>query len=79
MLQGLLGLRGDAPLGRLYVHPILPQWLRDVELQGLVLGRTRLTLRFWREGQASRWEVLEQDGPEIAVLEEPWSPWPHMT
>jgi glycogen debranching enzyme len=79
LMQGILGLRGDAPLKRLYVQPTLPHWLRDVQLQGLVVGRTRLTLKFWREAESSRWEVLEQDGPEIAVIEEPWSPWPHTT
>jgi glycogen debranching enzyme len=79
LIQGILGLRGDAPRRRLHVHPTLPSWLPDVQLDGLVVGRTRLTLRFWREAETSRWEVLEHDGPEIAVVEEPWSPWPRTT
>jgi hypothetical protein len=78
-MQAILGLRGDAPRQRLSVHPTLPQWLPNVQLAGIEVGKTRLTLRFWREGDVSRWEVLEQDGPEIGVVEEPWSPWPLTT
>lgn len=74
LLQAILGLRADAPAGRLYVHPTLPRWLPDVQLEGLRLGEARLTLRFWREGDLSRWEVREQEG-EAEVIEEPWSPW----
>jgi glycogen debranching enzyme len=74
LLQAILGLRADAPAGCLYVHPTLPNWLPD--LHGLRVGQTRLALRFWREGERSRWEVLGQrGGPEIDVREEPWRPW----
>jgi hypothetical protein len=76
LLQAILGLRADAPAHRLYVDPTLPRWLPDIQLQGLRIGRTRLTLKFWREGEASRWEVQTRDGPAIEVLEEPWAPWP---
>jgi glycogen debranching enzyme len=77
LLQAILGLRGNAPEKRLYVHPTLPRWLPDVQLIGLAVGGTRLTLKFWREGDLSRWDVLQQEGgPEIQVTEEPWSPWP---
>jgi glycogen debranching enzyme len=79
LIQAILGLRGDAPRQHLSVHPSLPSWLPNVELAGLEVGTTRLTLRFWREGDLSRWEVLEQDGPEITVDDEPWDPWPLMT
>ena len=79
LVQAILGLRGDAPHKRLFVHPTLPHWLPDVRIHGLEVGRTRLTLKFWREADTSRWEVLEQDGPSVAVVEEPWSPWPSTT
>jgi glycogen debranching enzyme len=76
LLRAILGLRADAPNRRLYVHPTLPRWLPELSLGGLAVGDTRLTLRFWREGDRSRWEVRAQwGGPEITVLEEPWSPW----
>jgi glycogen debranching enzyme len=75
LIQAMLGLRADAPNRRLSVHPTLPTWLPDVELQGVQIGRTRLTLKFWREGETNRFEVLEQDGPEIKVVDEAWTPW----
>jgi glycogen debranching enzyme len=76
LLQAMLGLRGDAPEKRLYVHPTLPCWLPDVQLDGVQVGHTRLTLKFWREGEVSRWEIVAQTGgPHIQVLEEPWTPW----
>ena len=75
LMQAMLGLRADAPNKRLAVHPTLPTWLPDVQLEGIQVGRTRLTLKFWREGDASRFEVLAQDGPEIEVVEEAWTPW----
>jgi len=77
LLQAILGLRGNAPEHHLYVHPTLPHWLPDLQLIGLAVAGTRLTIKFWREGQRSRWEVLQQEGgPEIKVIEEPWIPWP---
>jgi glycogen debranching enzyme len=75
LLQTILGLRADAPRGKLYVHPTLPRWLPDLTLRGLEVGRSNLSLRFWREADTSRWEVLEAEG-DIEVEEKPWGPWP---
>ncbi|MBO0791552.1 MAG: hypothetical protein J2P36_11470, partial [Ktedonobacteraceae bacterium] len=77
MLQAMLGLRADAPHGRLYVHPSLPRWLPEVELRGVHVGSSTITLRFWREGDRSRWEVCAiategaGEGGEIQVVEDP--------
>lgn len=57
MLSTILGLRADAPHDRLYVKPTLPEWLPDVRLQRLQVGQCLIDLRFWREGEKSRWEV----------------------
>ena len=59
MLQTILGLRADAPHKRLYVHPTLPRWLEDLEFQHLRVGPCFFTLHFWREGDLSRWEVVD--------------------
>ena len=59
MLQTILGLRADAPHKRLYVHPTLPGWLTDLEFQHLRVGPCFFTLHFWREGDRSRWEVVD--------------------
>jgi glycogen debranching enzyme len=74
LLQATLGLRADAPAGRLYVHPTLPKWLGDIVLSNLRVGDARLQLHFWREGDTSRWEVQDCTGT-ISVVEEPWGPW----
>jgi glycogen debranching enzyme len=68
LLRTLLGLRADAPSGRLYVQPALPHWLPNLALTDLRCGSARLALRFWREGDTSRWEVTDKQG-EIEVLE----------
>jgi glycogen debranching enzyme len=74
LIQALLGLRGDAPRKKLLVNPTLPRWLPDLTLRGLAVGKDKLDLRFWREGETSRWEVLHQEA-DIQVQEEAWQPW----
>jgi glycogen debranching enzyme len=75
MLRTMLGLRADAPHGRLYVNPTLPDWLPDVEIQRLRVGACSLSLRFWREGEQSLWIIsaIQAPRPEdlIEVLDEP--------
>ncbi len=74
LLQALLGLRADAPHGRLYVDPSLPRWLPDVTLRGLAVGSSRFDLRFWREAERTRWDVLDRQG-DIEIVEQAWHPW----
>jgi glycogen debranching enzyme len=57
MVRTMLGLRADAPHGKLYVNPTLPEWLPDLTLQDLRVGTCKLSLHFWRQGQTSHWEV----------------------
>ena len=74
LLQAVLGLQADAPNHRLSVDPQLPPWVPEVTLRGLAVGQARLDLRFWREGDGTRWEASGQTG-ELAVREQPWRPW----
>jgi glycogen debranching enzyme len=69
LIRTLLGLRADALHGRLYVAPALPHWLPDLTLGGLRCGGARLNIRFWREGDQSKWAITKQEG-EIEVLDE---------
>ena len=71
LLQAILGLRADAPRRRLYVDPELPAWLPDVTLKGLQVGQARLDLRFWREGDRTRWDGSLREG-EVEVSREAW-------
>src|SRR5579859_4077551 len=59
MVQAMLGLRADAPHKRLYVNPTLPVWLPELQLQHLRIGPCSFALHFWREGDCSRWEVMD--------------------
>jgi glycogen debranching enzyme len=59
LLQAMLGLRQDAPRGKLYVDPALPDWLPDVMLTDLRLGRRRFEIRFRRHGRDTVFEVLK--------------------
>jgi hypothetical protein len=58
LLQTMLGIVPNAPHGRLYVDPALPDWMPDVTLTDLRLGRKTMDLRFWRDGEETKFEVL---------------------
>jgi glycogen debranching enzyme len=74
LLQAILGLRADAPRRRLYVDPELPAWLPDVTLKGLQVGRARVDLRFWRDGDRTRWDGSLREG-EVEVSQQGWGAW----
>ncbi|MBV9740726.1 MAG: hypothetical protein JOZ30_13890, partial [Hyphomicrobiales bacterium] len=57
----ILGLQQDAPRGKLYVDPALPEWLPDVTLTDLRLGQRHFDIRFWREGNETKFKVLKGD------------------
>ncbi|MBV8964142.1 MAG: amylo-alpha-1,6-glucosidase [Hyphomicrobiales bacterium] len=61
LLQAILGLQQDAPRGKLYVDPALPEWLPDVTLTDLRLGQRHFAIRFWREGKETQFKVLHGD------------------
>jgi glycogen debranching enzyme len=67
LLQVILGLRADAPQERLYLAPTLPPWLTWVEVDNLQVGRARVSLRCWNEGEVSRFEVRDVQGPLTVV------------
>lgn len=74
LLQAILGLQADAPNGLLYVDPNLPEWLPDVLLRGIAVGSSSLDLRFFREGDRTRWEIERADG-DVRVETKSWRPW----
>jgi glycogen debranching enzyme len=61
LMQAILGIRPDAPDGKLYVDPTLPDWLPDLELHGLRMGPHNFSIRFWRTGETTEFEVLKGD------------------
>jgi hypothetical protein len=58
LLQAMLGLRQDGPRGKLYVDPALPDWLPDMTLIDVRLGRRRFDIRFWRDDKDTNFKVL---------------------
>lgn len=74
LLRALLGFHADAPHGRLQLDPHLPRWLTELTLRDLRVGRAAVSLRFWRERERTRWEILSQQG-DLTIIEHPWLPW----
>ncbi len=62
LLRAILGLEADAQKKTLTVDPALPHWLRDITLRKLRVGKATVDIRFWREGEVSRHEVLGEEG-----------------
>ena len=67
LLQAMLGIVPDAPRGRLYVDPALPDWMPDVTLIDLRLGRKTMDLHFWRDGKETKLEVLRGDASSVVL------------
>ena len=61
LTQALLGFLPDAPRNKLYIDPLLPRWLPDLAVYDLHLGKHKLDIRFWREGEQTAFEVIKGD------------------
>jgi glycogen debranching enzyme len=61
LTQALLGFLPDAPRNKLYVDPSLPAWLPDLTVCDLRVGKNKLDIRFWREGEQTAFEVIKGD------------------
>ena len=64
LLQALLGITAHAPDNRLTVdQPRLPDWLSSLDICGIRVGRSQLSLSFRRTGSgATGFSLLEQQG-----------------
>lgn len=69
LLQAMLGLQQDAPRGKLYLDPALPDWLPEITLTDLRLAQSRFDIRFWRNGKETIFQVLK--GKREAVERKP--------
>ena len=56
-----MGFLPDAPRNKLYVDPSLLVWLPDLTVQDLHVGKHKLDIRFWREGEQTAFEVIKGD------------------
>lgn len=67
LLQTLLGIEPDAPRGVLHLDPALPDWMPDIALYGLRLGDRDFDIKFWRDGAATRFEVMRGDAQAVRL------------
>jgi glycogen debranching enzyme len=73
-VQAMLGIYPYAPLKALLVDPHLPQWLPEITLRDLRVGKATVTIRFWRtKSGRSAYRILEQRGT-LHVIRQP-TPW----
>jgi glycogen debranching enzyme len=75
LLQAMLGLYPYAPLRMLVIDPHLPEWLPEITLRDLRVGKARVTIRFRRrsDGRTS-YRILDQRGKLHVVRQAtPWS------
>jgi glycogen debranching enzyme len=71
ILQAMLGISARAHENLLTVNkPHLPPWLNTVELRGLRVGESRITLVFRREGDITGFSLLGRDGDVRVIMEE---------
>ena len=66
LTQAMLGLLPDAPRDMLYVDPALPEWLPDLTVRDLRVGKHKFDIHFWREGERTEFEVLSGDARCVA-------------
>lgn len=75
VLQALVGLCPYAPAGVLLLDPRLPEWLPEITIERLRVGKGTVTLRLFRNSRGdSDYEVLRLDG-RLNVIRQanPWS------
>jgi glycogen debranching enzyme len=70
LVRTILGLGANAQTRTLYVDPILPRWLPEVTLHNLRVATSMVTIRFWKEDNRSRFEILSSQG-ELQVQQGP--------
>jgi glycogen debranching enzyme len=63
LLQAMLGVSAHAPDHRLTVdRPRLPDWLSSVEIRGIRIGASNVSLAFRRAGPSTAFSLVEQHG-----------------
>jgi len=74
ILQALTGVYGYAPANVLILDPHLPDWLPDITIERLRVGKATVSLQFFRTSDGkSDYKVVDMQGT-LHVLRQP-SPW----
>lgn len=71
ILQALLGIDADATNSTVYINnPVLPRWLKEVELHRMRVGNAAISLRFKRDGEITSLVVTEKTGTVRTIVTE---------
>jgi glycogen debranching enzyme len=71
LLQAILGLHVDGPHQRIMIrNPKLPAPVGRIELEGMRVGQSRVSLRIRREGKRCHVDRLEVSGPPVRTFVE---------
>ena len=62
------------PNNCLHVDPYLPEWLPELTLRRVEVGKASVDLRFWRDGESTKWDAAVQEG-DVEVKQQTWQPW----
>jgi glycogen debranching enzyme len=73
IMQAILGIYPYAALHLLMLDPKLPDWLPEITVRDLRVGRARADIRFYRKGKRTHFDVIEKRG-KLQILRQP-SPW----
>jgi glycogen debranching enzyme len=74
MLQALLGIYPYAPMDVLFLDPRLPDWLPEITVEGLRIGKAVVTLRFKRKSNGDTdYSVVDLTG-SLHIIRQP-TPW----
>jgi glycogen debranching enzyme len=73
IMQAILGIYPYAPTNILFLDPHLPDWLPDITVRNLHVGKATVDIRFYRKGKATHFEVVGKRG-KLHILRQP-SPW----
>ena len=73
LVQAIIGFQPDAPNGQLLIDPTLPDWLPELTLRDLRVGRAVYDIRFTRTGPETDFQVLR--GDPASVIRRPMTVW----
>ncbi len=73
IMQAMLGLYPYALSKTLFLDPHLPEWLPEITVRHLHVGKATADIRFYRKGKRTHFDVLEKRG-KLHIVRQP-SPW----
>lgn len=74
MIRALLGFYPYAPANALFLDPHLPEWLPEITLEGVRIGKAMASIAFHRKADGTTdYKIAELEG-KLHVLRQP-SPW----